>query len=178
MPQKIMPLDIPWVDQASFLDKGWQHELQACQGQVGEVQFLYNNLLDASPRATKWIFKYPNEFKYPHTTYQTVWFRGQGETFGSKPSQLSAQPLKRVDGQTTVEATYTYNNLPYFIWIYSTESPIKTFTFPSQPSNYNFTVELYETNTLLESVTAPIHICADYIKTGTLAVEPFLDWNK
>ena len=28
--QKVLPLDIPWQERASFLDKGWMHELQAC----------------------------------------------------------------------------------------------------------------------------------------------------
>ena len=61
--QKVLPLDIPWQERASFLDKGWMHELQACQSQTGEIQMLYKNLLNASPtKPDKWVFKYPDEF--------------------------------------------------------------------------------------------------------------------
>lgn len=38
-------------------------------------------------------------------------------------------------------------------------------------------MELHSGTTLVESVTAPIHICADYIGSGTLGIEWFKDMN-
>jgi hypothetical protein len=104
MKQKVLPLDIPWQERASFLDKGWMHDLQACQGDTGEIQILYNNLVDASPtKPSKFVFKYPDEFKYPHAITQKVWFRGEGRKAANViseygPESLSRKPLKRIDG--------------------------------------------------------------------------------
>ena len=104
--QKIMPLDIPWQERASFLEKGWNQELQACQGEKGEIQMLYNNLmvpkeqggLGSQPKSTKWVFKYPDAFQYPHATIQNFWYRGEGFVFGQAPSFNGSAALKRVDG--------------------------------------------------------------------------------
>ena len=55
-----------------------------------------------------------------------------------------------------------------------------SFTFPSTPSNYNFTLELYNNDDLVESSTSWIHICADYIDAAaaSFVVEPFKDIAK
>jgi hypothetical protein len=51
------------------------------------------------------------------------------------------------------------------------------FDFPAEASNYNFTLDLYDTstNSLLESVSTWIHIGADYLKPNTLKIEPGKD---
>jgi hypothetical protein len=74
------------------------------------------------------------------------------------------------------------------IWVYEPGSTEVTdgvwvansFTFPSTPSNYNFTLELYNNDDLVESSTSWIHICADYIDAdaASFVVEPFKDIAK
>ena len=59
------------------------------------------------------------------------------------------------------------------MWVFD-YSP-SDFTFPSTPSNYNFTLELYDGDNFRESSTTWIHIAADYIKSTSLSIEPFLD---
>ena len=55
-------------------------------------------------------------------------------------------------------SNYPYNDLPHFLWVYEDieASEVFDFDFPSEPSNYPFTLELYDSTTdaLVESSTS------------------------